>query len=161
MNEDKKEEKQDTSVATLEEATMPPKQPNQIPEESGGADGDVTTKTEESTNSSFPQTPPAEPKSIPVTQSPSTGKKKAGLKVSIISPKSSDPGEALYPESAIITALEENKATSAPTERIFSKASLLITQKRAMMSPDIASTMLFVKSNRRWFEKEQNKAAGN
>ena len=109
MNEDKKEEKQDTSVATLEEATMPPKQPNQIPEESGGADGDVTTKTEESTNSSFPQTPPAEPKSIPVTQSPSTGKKKAGLKVSIISPKSSDPGEALYPESAIITALEENK----------------------------------------------------
>ncbi len=53
-----------------------------------------------------------------------------------------------YPNLALL-ALEylAIPATSAPSERVFSRAGKLLTMKRASLSPDIAERMMFIKEN--------------
>ncbi|KAL3761407.1 hypothetical protein ACHAWU_007366 [Discostella pseudostelligera] len=53
-----------------------------------------------------------------------------------------------YPNLALL-ALEylAIPATSAPSERVFSRAGRLLTMKRALLSPDIAERMMFIKDN--------------
>ena len=46
------------------------------------------------------------------------------------------------------------QATSAPTERIFSVASRIISSKRAGLSPEMAGKSLFVADNWKWFESK-------
>jgi len=48
------------------------------------------------------------------------------------------------------------QAGSAPSERIFSQASLLISDKRTRLDPKIAGKALFVKQNWELFEEELN-----
>jgi len=48
------------------------------------------------------------------------------------------------------------QASSAPSERIFSQASLLISDKRTRLDPKIAGKALFVKQNWESFEEELN-----
>ena len=43
--------------------------------------------------------------------------------------------------------------TSAPSERIFSAASMLISSWRTNMGPDFAGDTFFVQSNWNWFEE--------
>jgi len=50
----------------------------------------------------------------------------------------------------------ESQGTSAPSERIFSVASRLISDKRARMSPELAGKLLFVSENWKWWKKELN-----
>ena len=44
--------------------------------------------------------------------------------------------------------------TSAPSERIFSAASMLISSWRTNMDPDFAGKAFFVSSNWEWFEEQ-------
>ena len=46
-------------------------------------------------------------------------------------------------------------ATSAPTERIFSRASLVINHLRSRLTPANAGMAIFLKSNLEWHEKLQ------
>ena len=51
------------------------------------------------------------------------------------------------------------QASSAPSERVFSKASLLLSNLRSSMNPNIASSMMFVSENwHLWNDKELIKA---
>ena len=53
------------------------------------------------------------------------------------------------------------QATSAPLERIFSKAGNIISEKRTRLGADIAGKLLYVSQNYEWFEKENNNANDN
>ena len=46
------------------------------------------------------------------------------------------------------------QATSAPSERIFSRASRIISNLRTGLSPEMAGRLLFVSSNWDWYQKE-------
>jgi hAT family C-terminal dimerisation region len=46
------------------------------------------------------------------------------------------------------------QATSAPSERIFSVASRLVSARRNRMSPSMAGKALFVSENWKWFEEQ-------
>ena len=48
------------------------------------------------------------------------------------------------------------QATSAPSERVFSQASLLLSAKRTRMDPDMAGKTLFVKQNWDKFKNDVN-----
>ena len=43
------------------------------------------------------------------------------------------------------------QVTSAPSERIFSKASRIIEEQRTRLDPDIAGKLLFVAFNYNWY----------
>ena len=49
------------------------------------------------------------------------------------------------------------QATSAPSERIFSKAGNIISEKRTRLGPEIAGKILYVSQNYEWFGKANNK----
>ena len=46
------------------------------------------------------------------------------------------------------------QATSAPSERVFSVASRLISNKRASLEPEIAGKLLYVSENWKWWENQ-------
>jgi hypothetical protein len=48
------------------------------------------------------------------------------------------------------------QATSAPSERVFSLASRIITNKRNRLNPDMAGKMLFVSENWKWWQEQLN-----
>jgi hypothetical protein len=50
-------------------------------------------------------------------------------------------------------------ATEAPSERIFSTASLLLSKFRNRMDPELAGRMVFVKKNYDWYEEFLTKKA--
>jgi hypothetical protein len=50
-------------------------------------------------------------------------------------------------------------ATEAPSERIFSTASLLLSKFRNRMDPDLAGRMIFIKKNFEWYEEFLQKAS--
>ena len=50
-------------------------------------------------------------------------------------------------------------ATEAPSERIFSTASLLLSKFRNQMDPDLASRMVFIRNNFEWYEEFLQKAS--
>ena len=51
------------------------------------------------------------------------------------------------------------QASSAPSERVFSKASLLLSNRRSAMDPNFAGKMMFVSENwHHWSDKELLKA---
>ena len=50
-------------------------------------------------------------------------------------------------------------ATEAPSERIFSTASLLLSKFRNRMDPDLAGRMVFIKKNYEWYEEFLTKKA--
>ena len=52
-------------------------------------------------------------------------------------------------------------ATSAPTERIFSRANSVITKLRTSLTAENAATSIFLKGNLNWFEKNQSEKALN
>ena len=45
-------------------------------------------------------------------------------------------------------------ATSAPTERLFSTASLVISKKRSRLNPDVAGTQIFLSKILDWYEEQ-------
>jgi hypothetical protein len=49
-------------------------------------------------------------------------------------------------------------ATSAPSERIFSRAQRLISEKRTALNPDIAGKLFFVAENWEWYDQNFNVA---
>ena len=70
--------------------------------------------------------------------------------------------ETAFPRLAKLARLHlAVPATSAPSERIFSRAALTITKKRNRMDPENASRQMFVQSNLPWFEKDYFENAGN
>jgi hypothetical protein len=50
-------------------------------------------------------------------------------------------------------------ATEAPSERIFSTASLLLSKYRNRMDPELAGRMVFIKKNFEWYEELLQKAS--
>ena len=46
------------------------------------------------------------------------------------------------------------QATSAPSERIFSLASRIISSRRTSLDPDLAGKMLFVSENWKWWKDQ-------
>jgi hypothetical protein len=48
------------------------------------------------------------------------------------------------------------QGTSAPSERIFSMAARLISDKRASLNPELAGKLLFVSQNWEWWKNELN-----
>jgi hypothetical protein len=50
--------------------------------------------------------------------------------------------------------------TVAPSERIFSTASLLLSKFRNRMDPDLAGRMVFIKKNFEWYKEFLQKASG-
>jgi hypothetical protein len=50
--------------------------------------------------------------------------------------------------------------TVAPSEHIFSAASLLLSKFRNRMDPDLAGRMVFIKKNFEWYEEFLQKASG-
>ena len=46
------------------------------------------------------------------------------------------------------------QATSAPTERVFSQASLILREKRNRLDPKLAGALILVKRNWQWFKSE-------
>ena len=47
-------------------------------------------------------------------------------------------------------------ATSAPSERVFSVASMLISKKRARLDPGMAGIMLYLSENWNWWDSKDN-----
>lgn len=46
------------------------------------------------------------------------------------------------------------QATSAPSERVFSKASKIISKLRTNLHPELAGKLLFVSENADWYQKQ-------
>ena len=53
------------------------------------------------------------------------------------------------------------RETSAPTERIFSRANSVITKFRTSLTAENAATSIFLKGNLNWFEQNQSEKALN
>jgi hypothetical protein len=51
-------------------------------------------------------------------------------------------------------------ATEAPSEHVFSTASLLLSKFRNRMDPKLAGRMIFIKKNFEWYEEFLKKASG-
>ena len=49
------------------------------------------------------------------------------------------------------------QATSAPSERIFSRARQIITKKRTRLGPKMAGSILYVAMNYEWYTKDKDK----
>ena len=67
--------------------------------------------------------------------------------------------QSLYPIMASLARIYlAVQGTSAPSERIFSMASRVISDKRARLNPELAGKLLFVSENWEWWKNELNYA---
>ena len=66
--------------------------------------------------------------------------------------------QELFPHLAVLARKYLSmQATSAPSERIFSRARQIIDEKRTRLGPEMAGSLLYVAMNYEWYTKDKDK----